>query len=401
MGGLRQSALVLVALLLVGCAAQAPPEQPAPTSPPVREGPTPEDLLLDVAVEVFDASIAADFDADSNPVVRPEIRRAEGHYLAWALKNELASSGDWAAVRVVPRNGPFEASEVAVSVRIEDSDGEVLDLAVRVQDASGAVWFEKRYQSVASLLDYAAEALDDPLRPTFAAVADDMRGHLRTLSDERLARIRATAEMRFAQSMAPSAFAEYVVQEAEGFDLRRLPARDDPLLVAARRIRSREHMFLDALDGHFENFASAVRRPYGHWRQATFRAKRTHRRLTQESRARALAGSVAVLEGIAATLEKQTPDAHLPPEALPPPETNQKLTAGAWLLRGAEQDQAAADSYADILYEIGVSLEAEVTPHTLKLENRTVRLQGTLDEQYATLRTVLREMWAEEAGAPP
>lgn len=398
MGSSRQCAPLFLALLLVGCATPTPP---APASPPVRDGPIPEDLLLDVAVAVFDASIEADVDADRNPVVRPEIRRAEGHYLAYALKNELESSGHWAAVRVVPQSGAFEASDVAVSARIEDSDGEVLDLAVRVRDASGVVWLEKRYQSVASLLDYAAEALEDPLRPIFAAVADDMRSHLQSLANERLARIRATAEMRFAQSMAPTAFADYVVRQGDGFALRRLPAQSDPLLLAARRIRSREHMFLDALDGHFLNFADAVRRPYGHWRQATFRAKRTHRRLTQESRARALAGSVAVLEGIAATLEQQTPDAHLPPEALPPPEPNQKLTAGAWLLRGAEQDQAAADSYAEILYELGVSLEAEIMPHTLKLENRTVRLQGTLDEQYATLRALLREMWAQETGAPP
>ena len=388
----------LFALLLAGCAASPPTEPPPATAPPARDGPLPEELLLDVAVEVFDARIAADFDAEQNPVVRPEIRRAEGHYLAYVLKNELESSGAWAAVRVVPRDSAFGASELAVSARIEESDGEVLYLAVRVQDAGGAVWLEKRYQTAASALDY--EALDDPLRPLFAAVADDMRRHLQTLADERLARIRATAEMRFAQSMAPSAFENYVARHGDGFDLRRLPARDDPLLLAARRIRSREHMFLDALDGHFENFAGAVRAPYGHWRQATFRARRTHRRLQQESRARSLAGSVAVLEGIAATLEQQTPNAHLPPEALPPQEPNQKLAAGAWLLRGAEQDQAAADSYADILYELGVSLEAEIMPHTLRLENRTVRLQGTLDEQYAALRAVLRQMWMQETGTP-
>ena len=374
------------ALLLAGCASNVPVDVAEP-SPFIRAPgeSVPEHLLLDVGVGVFSANVDTDFDGERNPIVRPEVRRAEGNYLAYLLKTELESRGDWAAVRVTPG----AISDITVDAAIEDSDGEMLRLSVRATDAQGAVWLEKRYEAKAAATTYAElDRTADPFEQVFRHVADDMRDALRRRSDAELAEIRALSELRFARELAPDAFRGYVAETGAGaFALRRLPAADDPLLAQVRQIRSREHLFLDTVDAYFADFNAAMFLPYRHWRRATYQTKLTHRRLEQEARARSLAGSAALIDGIAAALRAEDEERR-----------QQKLAVGASLLRGAMHDDAAADAYADVLRELGESAEAEIMPHTLRLENRTVTLQGALDVQYARLREILEDAWLENAG---
>ena len=375
-----------MALLLGGCATTAPvvEQEPEPYRRPASE-PIAEHLLLDVGVGVFAANIAQDFDAEDDPIARPEVRRAEGNYLAYLLKEELNSAGDWAAVRVTPPGVP---SDVVVETVIEDSDGEVLALGVRVTDARGALWFEKRYEVLASADTYAELGRDgDPFEEVYRQVAGDMRDWLYRLLDSELARIRTISEMRFAQGLAPDAFVDYVIETDGVFALRRLPAADDPLLAQVRQVRSREHLFLDTLDEYFADFNTAMFLPYRHWRRATYQTKLTHRRLAQEARARTLAGSAALIDSITVGLRNEDPQPQ-----------QERLAVGASLLVGAMYDDAAAEAYADILRELGESAEAEISPHTLRLENRTITLKGALDTQYVTLRALLKDIWLENVG---
>ena len=394
----------VVALLVGGCATTAPVVEPEPSAGE-REGlaprkqepepftrsstePIPEHLLLDVGVGVFAANIGQDFDTEDDPIARPEVRRAEGNYQAYLLKEELNSRGDWAAVRVTPHGVP---SDVVVEAAIEDSDGEVLALGVRVTDARGVLWFETRYEVLASAETYANLRPDaDPFEEVYRQVADDMRDWLHRRPDSELARIRTIAEMRFAQGLAPDAFADYVAETPDGaFALRRLPALNDPLLAQVRQIRSREHLFLDTLDEYFADFNRAMFLPYRHWRRATYQTKLTHRRLAQEARARTLAGSAALIDSITVGLQGEDSEPQ-----------QQRLAVGASLLIGAMHDGAAAEAYADVLRELGESAEAEIVPHTLRLENRTITLKGALDTQYVTLRALLKDLWQETVGQP-
>ena len=382
---------IIAALLVGGCATTAPVVEPEPE--PYRRSssePIPEHLLLDVGVGVFAANIAPDFDAEDDPIARPEVRRAEGNYLAYLLKEELNSGGDWAAVRVTPHGVP---SDVVVEAAIEDSDGEVLALAVRVTDARGALWFEKRYEVLASAETYAELGRDgDPFEEVYRQVAGDMRDWLYRLPDSELAQIRTIAEMRFAQGLAPDAFADYLIEADDGvFVLRRLPAVDDPLLAQVRQVRSREHLFLDTLDEYFADFNTAMFLPYRHWRRASYQTKLTHRRLAQEARARTLAGSAALIDSITVGLRSEDPEPQ-----------QERLAVGASLLLGAMYDDAAAQAYADVLRELGESAEAEISPHTLRLESRTITLKGALDTQYVTLRALLKDLWLKNvAGQRP
>ena len=70
------------------------------------------------------------------------------------------------------------------------------------------------------------------------------------------------------------------------------------------------------------------------------------------------------------------------------------------ILKSALKKSAEAEIHTEILQEIGVAAEAAIMPHTIELENQTVRLQGTVDEQYRELRKILRTIYFADLGLP-
>jgi hypothetical protein len=57
-----------------------------------------------------------------------------------------------------------------------------------------------------------------------------------------------------------------------------------------------------------------------------------------------------------------------------------------------------AEMYAEALEELGLSLEAEITPQVIELEDRTVVLSGNVEDQYAQWRELLAELYRAEIG---
>ena len=58
--------------------------------------------------------------------------------------------------------------------------------------------------------------------------------------------------------------------------------------------------------------------------------------------------------------------------------------------------EAEAEQFADKLREVGSAAEAELVPTTIDLENQTVRLSGSVDEQYDQLRGILQRLYLED-----
>jgi hypothetical protein len=74
------------------------------------------------------------------------------------------------------------------------------------------------------------------------------------------------------------------------------------------------------------------------------------------------------------------------------------IGAGAMTIKSALDKSAEAKIHSEVLQELGTSAEAEITPHTIELENETVRLTGTVDAQYTELRRILRQIYYKELG---
>jgi len=383
---------VLGALLLSGCVSQelrvvdmTPPEQ--------FDRIQSEDELLDVGVAIFDANVPESYEERVEQLIQPDVRRAEANYIPYVAKNLLQSTGNWGAVRVIPR--PTHAVDVVVSGRILHSDGESMELEVTVADARGERWFTRRYDALASKYAYGDTVPEgiDPFHGIYKALSDDMLAYRRELSAREVRVIRRTAEMKFAQAFLPAAFEDHISETEDGdFVLKRLPAEDDPNLTRVRKVREREYLFIDTLDEYYENFHRDMQGPYQSWRKATYEEAIAYKELRAQSRARMIGGATAIVGGVAAMAESS--DSAVDYGGLI------SVIGGAVTLKSAIAKRAEASIHAEVLQEVGVAAEAEIMPHTIELENQTVRLQGTVEEQYQELRGILRRLYFADLGLP-
>ena len=380
---------MLLAVGPVGCVSET--VRIVDMTPPERLAwDVPEEQLLDVGIAVFDANVPDEYDERIALNIQPEVRRAEGNYMAFFFKNLLQSTGNWGAVRVVPR--PTHAVDLTVTATIAHSDGESLELRARAVDARGDEWFERDYEALASKYAYETGIPReiDPFQTAYRSLADDMLAHLKTLSPEDIRAIRTTAEMQFARDFAPDAFADYLGHTRQGgVTVERLPAEDDPMLGRVRQVREREYLFIDTLDEHYATFSANMFAPYQNWRHATYDEAIAYKRAKQQARSRIVAGSAAVIGGIAAQTQDDIASRY---------GGIVSIIGGAGILKTAIDKLAQAKVHAEVLQELGMSAEAEIVPHTIELENQTLRLQGTVDEQYEELRRILKKVYLEELG---
>lgn len=382
------SILIITLAFIAGCTTSE--VRTVDMTPPETVANLDENNLLDVGVAIFDANVPEDYDERIEQLIEPEIRRAESYYLPFTLKNLLQSTGNWGAVRVVPR--PSYAVDVWVNGRIDHSNGESMQLTATVTDATGDLWFEKTYDALASRYAYEASVPRDvdPFQAIYKQLADDMLAHQQSLDEQAIRRIRLIAQMRFARDFAPDAFSEHVIEDSKGqLVLNRLPADDDPMLERVESVRQREYLFIDTLDEYYDNFHAGMFAPYQEWRKASYDEAIAYKQLNAAARSRTIAGTAAVLGGIAAT---QADNGYTQVSGLT------SIVGGAILLKGAIERRNAAQIHADVLRELSEGTEAEITPYTLSLENESLRLQGTVDEQYTELRRILRNLYFEELG---
>ena len=379
-----------VALLASACASHT--VRVVDMTPPKQLADVPEDMLLDVGVAVFDANVPVAFDDQVAQNIAPEVRRAEANYMPYFAKSLLQSTGNWGAVRVVPR--ATHAVDVTVTGTIIHSDGERMILHVEVQDARGTRWFANTYEALASKYAYSDSVPPgiDPFQSIYRRLADDMVAYLKTLSADDVRAIRTTAEMKFAIDLSPDAFSDHVVESAPGvFELRRLPAEEDPMLGRVRKVREREYIFIDTLDEYYDSFHARMYPTYQTWRSATYGEAIEYRNQREKVRRRTIAGVV----GIAAGTFGQTQD-----RAMTRYTGAVSIIGGATLAISAIRGRDKVASHANTLRELGTSAEAAISPHTIELENRTLRLEGTVTAQYEQLRRILKEIYYSELGLP-
>ena len=165
-------AIAILSLLnAVGCATIS---MTSATAPEAIEAPSdlPDAARLDVAVVEFDPGLPTDGDSIPDDLY-PEIREAEAKLLAIQLKKTLAETEHWGTVSVVPVE-PI-APDVMVMATILRSNGRELQLLVDVRDASGRIWFKRKYRTTAAEGSYgSADRTLDPHRPMFNTIANAM-----------------------------------------------------------------------------------------------------------------------------------------------------------------------------------------------------------------------------------
>jgi len=374
----------LVFTLLTGCVS----ETVKSTSVPVLDAPetlTPEAELLDVGVVILDPGIS---EVEDEEQVYPEVRKAEATFMSTELAGVLAEQGAWGAVRVVPDDRQF--SDLLVRGTILRSDGEALELKILVSDARGTLWLDKRYQGLTSRYAYeqGTRVKQDPFLAVYRMIANDMLARFDQVAAGDRVTIRRVAEMRFARDFASGAFGDYLEEDDSGqITLRRLPSEDDPMLNRIRGLRQRHYVFVDTLQGHYTGFSEDMYGPYQEWRKASYEETVALRELEAEAQREMIAGGAAILAGIVA----QTSGSRTTRSA-----GAVGVIGGGALLKSGLEKRAESNIHSLALEELGQSLDAEITPRVIELEDRTVRLTGNVEDQYDQWRELLADIYAAE-----
>ncbi|WP_323846914.1 hypothetical protein [Microbulbifer magnicolonia] len=388
--GLFRRGLLLLLFLAIGACTTTEVRTTAFTPLTVEDANIPEERLLDVGIVQFDPGLDT-AEVDEDELVFPELRQAESRYIAVTLANSLQSSQGWGAVRVIPSERTN--IDITVTGRIVQSDGETLTVDVTVTDSRGQRWFTKQYSEQASHYAYDRKhpTEGDAFQGIYNSIANDMLIYRQKLSDRQIAELRTISEMRFARSFSPDAFSRYLNQNEDGiYYLSALPAEGDPMLQRVRRIRERDYLFVDTLQGYYGTFVKSMESPYQEWRAMSYDEVKQMRELKRKARNHTIMGAAAIIGGIAAA-GAGAGSARAAGQV--------GIAGGGYLIKSGFDRRSEAKMHIEALQELGDSMEAEVEPQIVELEDRTVTLSGTVENQYRQWREILKEIYEAETGA--
>ena len=360
---LRTLSVPVIVMLFCGIAPQFAAAAPEPEDNATVASDMRDVAALDVSITVFDPGVPADQSLHRDLQVFPLIREIEAKLLPFVLRESLANTGEWGAVRVVPQLDV--AAELLMSGTIVRSDGITLELQIRVVDASGRIWLDKLFAGVVSD-DYAQHDNESGVsghQKLYNDIEQDLRLVRSQLGNEALNNVAEISLLRYASELAPAAFGDYLTSKSNGtIELRRLPARNDPMLDRIQRIRSTEYVITDTVDAKFRELHSEIASIYDVWREYRRKAvdyEKENARWVQATKSDAPRGSYEAIKN--------------------------HYDAYKWdRLAAQEQDRLA------------VVFDNEVGPTIRAMESRVAELETWVEQKYAEWHRLLEELFEAE-----
>lgn len=378
-------------MILSGCASHV--VKTTTYTPVIQDGDgLPEELLLDVGIKAFDPGLD-EIDPDEEETTNHQIRVAESRFASYLMAETLQRSGNWGIVRVLPNDS--SPMDIVLSGTLLQSNGEAMTVRVNVKDSTGREWYTKEYHEVISQFSYDPNQrkATDPFQVIYNSIANDLLLYRKAnMNAAQATEIRQISELLFARRFAPEAFDQYIATDRTGqYRLARLPAQNDPILARIRDIRERDFMFIDTVQDYYATFNRQMKLPYDSWREQSYHETITLRELRDSARRRFIAGTAAVIGGLAAATSGNYAVQSGGVVG---------VGAGAYLIKSGFDKRAEAEIHVAALEELGMSLESEVAPRVLNLEDRTITLTGNVEEQYAQWKDILGDLYSSEVGEP-
>ena len=306
---------------------------------------------INVSILVFDPGVPDDRSLHRDLDIFPRIREIESLLLPFVLREALVEAGGWGAVRVEPAHDL--ASELLLEGEIGHSDGETLSISMRASDATGRVWVDKAY------------AGDHKI---YAEIVADLGNARDRFDQQQLEIIRNVAMLRYARSLAPTAFGNYLGTAANGhITLERLPARDDPMLRWIHRIRETVYVYTDTVDEKYRELHAEIESVYALWREYRQKTRKYEAQNIERAEATASAAPRGSYEALLNQYENYKWD---------------RITA-------QEQDRLA------------VAFDNEVGPRVAAMESRIAELEGWVDEKYTEWHRLLEALFDAEMASDP
>jgi hypothetical protein len=341
---------------------------------------------LDVYIAVLDPGVPDD-PSKLKDDDWPELRRAEARYMAVRVRDTLSNTAKFGAIRVTP-NTEF-ASDLYVEGEILESDGEQLKLKFTVTDSTGKKWFSKRYSHRVKSSWYKTIRNADayPFQPLYDDFAAELIKRLAKQKDSNLEKIQVVTDMRFAQNLSPDAFADVLQIKRGRVKLERIPAENDPMFERVAAIRYRDQMFVDNMQDRYDSFSSDISDSYRYWQSQSCAQVERKREARNKAIMKGLAGALLIVGAVAAGSDNNYGNDYAAVAA---------GAAGGALLVSSWKDSKEANIHSDVINELANSLEGELAPKVIEMEDQTITLTGNMAEQTQQWRSVLAEIWEAE-----
>lgn len=349
---------------------------------------------MSVSIVVFDPGLPEDTDDYYSETSWPELRRAESIEMAQNLKNKMESTNSFGAVRVTPNS--TNSSDLYVEGKIIESNGEDINVKITVSDSTGKKWINnKTYKHRVTeyifqeprFRDSDGELTIDPYDEIYAKITKDIQ-KLR-ISGNTANKVKLITDLRFAQNMSSDSFSDILRERNGRYSLRGAPAEDDPMMKRIKSVQYREQMFVDSLQTHYEAFSSNMDKSYSIWQQQAFVESKNAREQKQKANAQAFAAILLAAATVAVTGEIDDPD-----WATATALTGALATIAVFNESFKSSDEA--EIHREALSELGSSVDSNLAPFVIKMEETTEELVGTADEQFDQLRGILKKIYAQE-----
>ncbi|MDH3748162.1 MAG: hypothetical protein OER97_08135 [Gammaproteobacteria bacterium] len=356
--------------------------------------PKDESQLLDVGIIEFDDGIPENNNPESSRIYAP-IRNAESRYLAYHLKNTMQGTGHWGAVRVIPSENAF--TDVIVNARIEESDGEFVELDVTVTDISGEDWYTRRYETQTGISSYSEhrDRRQDPYQKVFNEIANDVHAFVETLPEDYVQNLQQISELKFFEDMSPQSYGEHLQTDKKGLvTINRLPAENDPAVHRLRQIRERDRLVVDMLNEHYANFYYGIAIPYHAYRKASREESVNYRQVKRSAALKTLMG-VVVLAG---SMQMDTQDSSYSKQRMKSTVRSIGIGEGLNAIVAGITRHTEASIHVEAIEELSESFSSEAAPMVVSIEGQARRLTGTAAAQYESWRKLLRDIYEAETG---
>lgn len=355
----------------------------------------PEDQLLDVGVVEFEDGVPDDNDSSKTGIYE-EVRAAEVRYLPYHLKTTLQATGHWGAVRVIPSRDAF--SDVIISGAIGESNGEFVNLRIKVEDATGHEWFEKSYETQTGISSYDQyrDRTNDPYQNVFNDIANDLREYAAALPPKQVQQIRQVSELQFFGDMAPLYFGEHLATNEDGATrIVRLPAENDPTVARLRQIRERDRLVVDTLNEHYANFYYGIAIPYEGWRKISREEQVNYRQVRRSAAMRTLLGVVVLAGSVAMETDNSSSSST---RRMKRGIQHVGISEGLQTIMSGLTRRSEAKMHIESIKELSESFGSEAAPMVVTVEGEARRLTGTAAAQYESWRRLLKQIYEAETG---
>jgi len=391
----KQSLLTMLSifLLLSGCASTGGYNVgPGSSSITVKQNTNLSDrpaVPLSIIIPTFDPNIPDNPDQYKKKSVWPELRRAEANRFAVQLRDSLNQTQTFGAVRVTPDK--TATAHLYANAKILTSNGEDIKIGIDVIDISGKRLLKKNYKH--RVTEYELEdprtVGKDPYQKVFDLAATDIAKASLKLSPKKVAALDAIEELRFAESFAPDYFTSYIQTSRTGkTKLVSLPAQDDEMFNRVKALRIKDQMFVDNMQNDYNDFRNNMNEDYLLWQKQAFTESKAAREAASAASAKMFVGILAVAAGAAMANSDPYGSGAYGGTAV--------AAAGIATIASGVQDSKEATAHRESLSEMGRSLNIQLAPQVMEMEDRTVELTGDAGQQYTAWRAFLRDVYEME-----